>query len=171
MIIETERLILRQTDPERDFPGLAAALNDEDTVRYLGAKPMSRADAWRSMAMVMGHWAIRGFGFFSVEHRETGEWVGRVGPWYPEGWPGREVGWLISPQHQRKGYASEAAGASIDFAFNTLGWDEVIHVIMEGNAPSIAVAEKLGSRLLRAQNGVPGVTDKRVLIYGQPRPE
>ena len=97
--------------------------------------------------------------------------VGRVGPWYPEGWPGREVGWLISPEHQRKGYASEAARASIDFAFNTLGWDEVIHVIMEGNTPSIAVAEKLGSRLLRAQNGVPGVTDKRVLIFGQPRPE
>jgi ribosomal-protein-alanine N-acetyltransferase len=59
MIIETERLILRPVDPERDFEGWAKAMADEETVRYLGTKPMSRAQAWRSMAVVMGHWAIR----------------------------------------------------------------------------------------------------------------
>jgi RimJ/RimL family protein N-acetyltransferase len=167
MIIETDRLILRQTDPERDFEPWAKCMADEDTVRYLGTKPMSRAEAWRSMALVLGHWSIRGYGFFSVEHRATGAWVGRVGPWYPEGWPAPEVGWTLSPDHRGRGYATEAARASVEFAFTKLGWPQVIHVIMEGNEPSIAVAERIGSSLIKEQQGLPGVTEKRVFIYGQ----
>ena len=170
MIIETTRLILREIDPERDFEAWAKSMADEGTVRYLGTKPMNRAEAWRSMATAMGHWAIRGYGFFSLENKETGEWVGRVGPWYPEGWPAPEVGWTIAPDHLQRGYASEAARASIDYAFNTLGWSRVIHVILEGNLASIALAEKLGSTLIRAQQGLPGVTDQKVLIYGQSAP-
>ena len=55
MIIETERLILRQVDPDRDFEPWAKAMADENTVRYLGTKPMNRAESWRSMAVVIGH--------------------------------------------------------------------------------------------------------------------
>jgi len=167
MIIETERLILRPVDPDRDFEPWAKAMADENTVRYLGTKPMNRAESWRSMAMAIGHWAIRGYGFFSLEHRVTGEWVGRVGPWYPEGWPAPEVGWTISPDHVGRGYATEAALASLRYAFDTLGWKQVIHVIMEGNEASMAVARKIGSTLVREQQGVPGVTDQKVFIYGQ----
>jgi len=167
MIIETERLILRKIDPDRDFDEWAISMADEGTVRYLGTKPMNRAEAWRSMAVAIGHWEIRGYGFFTLEHKDTGEWIGRVGPWNPEGWPGPEIGWTISPKHLRKGYAEEAARASINFVFNTLGWSRIIHVIMEGNEPSIALAKKLGSTLIRSQKGVPGVTDQPVFIYGQ----
>lgn len=170
MIIETERLILREIDPERDFEAWAESMADENTVRYLGAKPMGRVEAWRNMAASIGHWSIRGFGFFSLELKSSGEWVGRAGPWFPEGWPAPEVGWTISPAHLRQGYATEAGRASIDYAFNTLGWDSVIHCIMDGNVASIGVAEKLGSRLLRAQQGLPGITEEKVMIYGQDRP-
>jgi len=166
MILETERLILRPVDPERDFEAWAKAMADPDTVRFLGTRPMSRAEAWRSMAVVIGHWSIKGYGFFSLEDKETGQWVGRVGPWYPEGWPEPEVGWTISPDHLRRGYAFEAARASIEYAFKTLGWSRVIHVILEGNVPSISLAEKLGSRLMQTQKGLPGITDETVLIYG-----
>jgi RimJ/RimL family protein N-acetyltransferase len=167
MIIETKRLLLRPVDPDRDFEPWARAMADENTVRYLGVKPMSRAEAWRSMALVIGHWSIRGFGFFSLEHRETGAWVGRVGPWFPHGWPAPEVGWTIAPEFLRQGYATEAAKAAVDHVFSSLGWPQVIHVIMEGNEASIAVARKVGSSLVRKQQGVPGVTDLPVLIYGQ----
>ena len=170
MKIETPRLILRKIDPERDFDEWAYAMADENTVRYLGVKPMSRAEAWRSMAMAIGHWEIRGYGFFSLEHKITGEWIGRVGPWNPEGWPAPKIGWTISPRHLRKGYALEAAEASLEFAFNTLGWPHVIHVILQGNEPSIALARKLGSSLIRTQSGLPGVTEETVLIYGQQNP-
>ena len=170
MIIETERLILREIDAERDFEDWALSMADKNTVRYLGTGPMSRVEAWRSMAAAIGHWTIRGYGFFSLENRETGEWVGRVGPWFPEGWPAPEVGWTISPKHLRQGYATEAARAAIDFAFNTLGWNSVIHCIMEGNEASMAVARKIGSTLLETRDGLPGVTEERVLIFGQDRP-
>ena len=167
MIIETKRLILRRIDPERDFESWAKTKADENTLRFLGTKPMNRAESWRNMATAMGHWAIRGYGFFSPEHRETGAWVGRVGPWYPLGWPAPEVGWTISPDHLRQGYASEAARAAIGYAFTKLGWSQVIHVIMEGNVASVAVAEKVGSTLIGEQQGLPAITDQRVLIYGQ----
>jgi RimJ/RimL family protein N-acetyltransferase len=167
LVLETERLILRKVDAERDFDAWAKAMADERTVRYLGVKPMDRALAWRNMAVIVGHWEIRGYGFFSVESKATGEWVGRVGPWNPEGWPEPEIGWTISPDHWGKGYATEAALASLDFVFGTLGWSRVIHVILTGNARSIAVAERLGSTYLRSQQGLPGVTDSEVVIYGQ----
>jgi RimJ/RimL family protein N-acetyltransferase len=117
--------------------------------------------------MVLGHWQMRGYGFFSVESKATGEWLGRVGPWFPEGWPEPEVGWTISPEHWGRGYATEAGRACIEYAFRVLGWPRVIHVILAGNEPSIAVAKKLGSTHIRSARGLPGVTDEDVMIYGQ----
>lgn len=170
MRIETERLILRKIDPERDFENWARTMADERTVRYTEGRVLDRPRAWRHMAALIGHWEIRGYGFFSVEEKASGEWVGRVGPWYPEGWPEPEIGWTIAPEHWGKGYATEAARAALDYVFNTLKWPRVIHVILQGNERSIAVAEKLGSRLLRTQQGLPGVTDEEVLVYGQEAP-
>ncbi|HSS64663.1 MAG TPA: GNAT family N-acetyltransferase [Gammaproteobacteria bacterium] len=170
MRIETERLILREIDPERDFENWAKSMADERTVRFTDGKILDRALAWRHMAALIGHWHIRGYGFFSVEEKESGVWVGRVGPWYPEGWPEPEVGWTIMPEHWGKGYATEAGRAAIDFAFRELGWERVIHVILKGNERSIAVAKKLGSTFIRAEKGLPGVTDGDVVIYGQDAP-
>ncbi len=171
MRIETERLILRDIDPERDFEDWARTMGDERTVRYTEGRVLDRARSWRHMAATMGHWQIRGYGFFSVEEKASGEWVGRVGPFFPEGWPAPEIGWTISPDHWNKGYATEAARAALDYVFKTLEWSRVIHVIIQGNERSIAVAEKIGSRLLRTQQGLPGVTDEEILIYGQDAPK
>ena len=146
-------------------------MGDERTVRYTEGRVLDRARSWRHMAATIGHWQIRGYGFFSVEEKASGEWVGRVGPFFPEGWPAPEIGWTISPDHWNKGYATEAARAALDYVFNTLEWLRVIHVIIQGNERSIAVAEKIGSRLLRTQQGLPGVTDEEVLIYGQDAPK
>jgi RimJ/RimL family protein N-acetyltransferase len=170
MRIETERLILRDIDPERDFDAWAKTMADERTVKYMDGKVQDRALAWRNMAAVIGHWRIRGYGFFSVESKETGEWLGRVGPWYPEGWPEPEIGWTISPEHWGHGYATEAARASVRYAFETLGWERVIHLIPTGTDATIRVAKTVGSRFLRSQMGLPGVTEQEVVIYGQDAP-
>ncbi len=170
MRIETERLILREIDPERDFENWAKTMADARTVRFTDGKVLDRVLAWRHMAALIGHWTIRGYGFFSVEEKETGEWVGRVGPWYPEGWPAPEIGWTIAPDHWGKGYATEAARAAMEYAFNTLGWNRVIHVILVGNGRSIAVAKKLGSEFIRSEQGLAGVSDQEILIYGQESP-
>lgn len=165
--IETERLILRKVDAERDFDGWARLMADERTVQFLGTEAMDRALAWRQMASIVGHWEIRGYGFFSVLSKATGEWLGRVGPWFPEGWPAPEIGWAISPDHWGKGYATEAGRASLEYVYGELGWTRVIHVILSGNERSVAVAKKLGSAYIRSQQGLPGVTDEEVMIYGQ----
>jgi RimJ/RimL family protein N-acetyltransferase len=138
---------------------------DEETARYIGgiqSPPM----VWRSLASIIGHWALRGYGFFSIEDKATGEWLGRVGPWYPHGWPQPEVGWTIKRQACGKGYASEAAARSIDWAFDALGWDSVIHLIDDANIGSQGVARKLGSRNLNRKAEVAGF-DMIVDVWGQ----
>ena len=85
---------------------------------------------------------------FSVIEKFSGRWIGRLGPWQPEGWPGTEVGWALSRDTWGKGYATEGASACMDYVFDVLGWSEAIHTIEPANTASQAVARKLGSTLL-----------------------
>ena len=82
---------------------------------------------------------------FSVDEKKTGDWVGRVGPWKPEGWPSLECGWAIAKDHWGKGYAPEAAIASVNWIFETFpDLPRIISLIDPGNANSQAVARKIG---------------------------
>jgi RimJ/RimL family protein N-acetyltransferase len=165
--LETTRLILRPPI-EADLDGWAAFMGDPEAARFLGgAQP--RAVAWRAMAAMTGAWALRGFGMFSVIERATGRWVGRLGPWCPEGWPGTEVGWGLAREAWGRGYAQEGAIAAIDWAFDRLGWSEVIHCIEPANAASIKVAERLGSSRLRDAFLPPPFDAVRVDVWGQSR--
>lgn len=158
-ILETERLILCELDIERDLDAWAEMMTDEDTVRYIGGQTMNRCQTWRYMAMVLGHYQVRGYGMYSVIEKSSGDWVGRIGPWYPEGWLAPEIAWTIHPNYTRKGYVSEAGKACVDYAFGTLSWDKVIHVIAEGNIGSMKTAEAVGSKRLYSLDGIPGVLD------------
>jgi len=142
--IETERLILRPTRLE-DFEGWAAQVADVQTMRFIGGR-QSRPAAWRGFLTMAGAWRVQGFGMFSVLEKDTGQWVGRVGPWCPEGWPGNEIGWAINRDRWGRGYATEAATASIDWAVAHLGWSGFIHCIAPENFASQRVASKLGAR-------------------------
>ena len=141
--LETERLILRPPI-EADLDGWAGFLGDPEAAHFIGGA-MPRAAAWRAMSAMAGSWLLHGFSMFSVIEKASGRWVGRLGPWAPEGWPRTEVGWGLSRECWGKGYATEGATAAIDWAFDQLGWDEVVHSIHLDNVGSIAVAERLGS--------------------------
>jgi RimJ/RimL family protein N-acetyltransferase len=106
---------------------------------------------------------------FSVIEKERGVWIGRIGPWQPYGWPGTEVGWALHRDAWGKGYAVEAAAACIDYAFDTLGWSEVIHCINPENAPSQAVARRLGATILRTATLPAPFAHEHVDIWGQSR--
>lgn len=165
--IETERLILRRPEAG-DFDAYAAFMADEKSAEFLGGA-QSRSEAWRSFAALVGSWTLQEFSLFTVLDKDSGRWLGRVGPWVPEGWPGTEVGWGIVRDAAGRGYATEAAIATIDWAFQTLGWREVIHTIQPGNAPSKAVARKLGSAFLR-EGRLPAPLDHLPMeIWGQSR--
>jgi len=141
--LETARLILRPT-AEEDLDGWAEMMANPESSQFIGG-PLERAAAWRGMASMAGSWAIKGFGMFSLIEKDSGLWVGRIGPWQPEQWPGTEVGWGLHQRAWGKGYGVEAAIASIDWAFDTLGWTEVIHCIDPANTPSQKLAERIGS--------------------------
>lgn len=164
--LETARLLLRPPR-EEDLDAWAAFMGDPVAARFIGGR-MDRPRAWRSLATMAGAWALRGFAMFSVIEKASGAWVGRVGPWRPEGWPGAEVGWGIARTHWGKGYAREAAVASIDWAFDRLGWTDVIHCIDPANANSVRVAQKLGSAKIGHEPKLAGF-DVPVDIWGQSR--
>ena len=164
-VIETARLTLRLPQAS-DLDGWAAMGEDAEAMRFIGGVA-PRAEAWRQLCTMRGSWDIAGFAMFSVIERATGTWVGRIGPWQPEGWPGSEVGWGVSPQFAGMGYAYEAAVASMDYAVDVLGWTHVIHTIDPENIRSIALAQRLGST-----NGGPTrlpapYQDARVDAWGQ----
>ena len=167
--LETTRLILR---PPRigDLDALSEMMRDEETARFIGGV-MPRALCWRQLMTMIGSWHALGFAMFSLIEKDTGRWVGRLGPWLPEGWPGPEVGWAIARDRWGRGYAVEAAVAATNWAFDTLGWTKVIHSIAPANIASQRVAEKLGSRNLGpGQLPAPFAAD-RVDIWGQTREE
>jgi len=147
VILETERLRLRPFQPN-DFDAYATMCGDAEVMRYLSptGEVLSREDAWRQMAMLVGHWQLRGFGMWAVEERASGRFVGRVGLHYPEGWPDRELGWTLSREFWGRGLATEGARAAAEHAFRQLGWTHLISLILPGNARSVRVAEKLGAR-------------------------
>lgn len=165
--LETERLILRPIDIEVDLQGFCETYADAETMRFLGGQTKDVAQTWRTLATFLGHHLTRGYSFMSVIEKSSGAWVGDVGPWFPEGWPGREVGWTLHPDHRGKGFAREAGRACIDYVRDDLGWDSVIHVIEEGNVGSEKVAEALGSQRLHTVHHIPGIGDGVFNIYGQ----
>lgn len=140
--LRTARLILRPTALE-DFPRWAEFMA-HPTSRFVGG-PQPAEAAWRGFMTMAGAWALTGVAMFSVIDRETGQWLGRIGPWQPLGWPGTEVGWGLHPDAQGKGYGIEAATAAIEYAFDHLGWTEVIHCIDPDNTGSQNLARALGS--------------------------
>jgi RimJ/RimL family protein N-acetyltransferase len=164
--LETERLLLRPPTAA-DFDAFATFCSDPLTMQHLGGVQVPSV-AWRSLAALTGSWQLLGYSMFSVIEKSSGRWVGRVGPWQPHGWPGTEVGWGIASEFWGRGYAPEAARASMDWAFDALGWQEVIHTIVPANVNSVAVARKLGAELLR-QARLPAPADIEVDVWGQSR--
>src|SRR5919202_1335420 len=131
--LETERLILREFR-DSDTDEYAELCADEEVMRYVGGRALNRAEAWRQMAMLAGHWLLRGYGFWAVEEKRTGALVGRVGCWRPEGWLDFEIGWTLARKFWGRGYATEAARASMDYAFTRLGRRHVVSIIHPDNA-------------------------------------
>lgn len=167
--LETERLVLRQLE-SGDFESYAQICADPEVMRYLGlgpsmGKPMSRIEAWRSLAMMLGHWQLRGYGMWAVVEKSSGQFVGRVGLHNPEGWPGPEVGWTLGREYWGRGFASEAGQAAMQYAFDALDLRHILSVIHPENRNSIRVAERLGMQFERTWD-LMGVG---VSLYGRDR--
>ena len=164
--LETERLLLR-VPQAGDFERFAAMLADPSSVHIGG--PVPRHDAWRRFLQMPGAWMLQGFAMFAVIEKGSGRWLGQAGPWQPDGWPGTEVGYSFHPDARGQGYATEACAAAMDFAFDVLGWDEVIHCIDPANTNSQRVARRLGSTLRGPVRLPPPFEGEPSEVWGQSR--
>jgi RimJ/RimL family protein N-acetyltransferase len=159
--LETERLVLRKPEPA-DRDGYAEIWGDPEVVRFLGGRTQTPDEAARGIERMLKQWDRHGVGLFSVLRKDDERLVGRVGYllWDPERWVNAmheeledplelEIGWVIASAFWNQGYATEAAAACRDHAFDELGRDRVISLIAPENDASIRVAEKIGERYER----------------------
>lgn len=168
-VLETERLILRAPEP-RDA-GQSIAFMTSGRAQFVGG-PVSREKAWRSFAVKIGHWALRGFGLWSVTLKGDDRALGLVGCWCPEGWPENEISWSVWPEAEGKGIAYEAALAARAYAYRTLGWPTAVSYIDRPNTRSIRLAERLGAvRDDAAAYPGQGTDVEPCYVYRHPRPE
>ena len=165
VVIETARLLLRPPQAA-DVQSMAQIHQDPDVMRYLGAGvPGGVAAAWRNVALMIGHWRMRGYGPWIIVSRSDGEVLGRAGLWNAEGGPGLELGWVVRRSAWGRGIATGAAEAARDWAWRHTSTDRILCVIRSGNALSIRIAEKLGARL----EGSEVVDGAEVLTYDMRR--
>jgi RimJ/RimL family protein N-acetyltransferase len=164
-VLETPRLILRPPAAV-DLEAWISLMADPEAARFIGGV-QPRYGAWRGLMAMAGCWRLQGFGMFSVIERGSGRWIGRVGPWRPDGWPGDEVGWGLVREAWGQGYAREAASAAMGWAFDVLGWAEIIHLIHPENARSRALAARLGSTLQRRVSMPPPFDGVEAEVWAQ----
>lgn len=146
--LETQRLILR-TFKEDDWVDLHRLYSDRECVKYTIRRTLTEGESWRTMAGLIGHWQLRGYGPYAVEEKSTGKVVGPVGLWYPNDWPEPEIKWALSRSYWGQGYASEAARAVKKMANQYIPDISLISLIFSENERSKKVAIKIGAKFER----------------------
>ena len=142
--IITARLNLR-IFKEGDWKDLFAYYSDEDCMRYTVGRALTDWETWRSVATMVGHWQLRGFGPYALEEQNSGKVIGVAGLWHPLEWPEAEIKWGLSRNYWGKGYAREAAEAVRVMASEYLPDYHLISLILAGNTNSIKLAESIGA--------------------------
>jgi RimJ/RimL family protein N-acetyltransferase len=144
-MLTTPRLLLRQWRDD-DLDGWAA-LNADPEVREFFDGTLTRDQARTSLSHFRDEIAARGWGWWAIEVRETGEFAGMAGldP-VDEGLPfhGIEIGWRLARWAWGRGYATEAARAVLEYGFGTLDLREILAIAAAGNVRSHAVMKRLG---------------------------
>jgi RimJ/RimL family protein N-acetyltransferase len=171
IVAETPRLILRR-HAATDFPSYREMCADPAMSRFSGRDPAGSEEAWMRLLRQAGHWSLIGYGFVALEEKDTGRFVGeagladfkrRLGPAFDDA---PEAGWAIAPWAQGQGYATEAAGAALQWIEQQFAIERTVCLIHAENAASIRVAEKLGY----APFGECVYRDYPAILFERPRP-
>lgn len=148
-VIETQRLRLRRHRID-DFGDCAAMWADPIVTRYIGGKPSSEEEVWARLLRYVGHWEWMGFGYWVIEEKDTGDFLGELGfadykrdiePSL-KGVP--ELGWALASKVHGKGYATEAVRAAAAWGDAHFERVRTVCLIHPENLASIRVAEKCG---------------------------
>jgi RimJ/RimL family protein N-acetyltransferase len=147
----TARLALRPHRRE-DYPASAAMWADPAVVRFVGGRPSSPEESWSRLTRYGGHWLMMGFGYWAIEARDTGAFVGDVGfgdfqrALTPSFAGAPEIGWALATAAWGQGLASEAIGAAVAWGDAHLASPRTVCVIDPDHAVSLHLAHKFGYR-------------------------
>jgi RimJ/RimL family protein N-acetyltransferase len=149
--VETERLLLRPIDPERDLDAMHAYRSREDVCAYIPPVPVTRerlAETYRNPERTRSILTEAGQTLaLAVELRATGELIGDlVLFWHSAEHRSGEVGYIVAPEHQGHGYATEATRALLALGFDGLGLHRITGRIDARNPASGRVLAKAGMR-------------------------
>lgn len=153
-VLETPRLKLRAHTVD-DFAACAPMWTAPSVSRYLGGKPLSDEEIWAKLLRYTGHWPLMGFGYWAVEEKSTGRFLGELGfadfkrDIQPPLGSTPEAGWIFAPAAQGQGYASEALGAALAWGEPRFEGGRTICLIHPENLVSIRLAEKFGYQEFR----------------------
>lgn len=148
-VLDTPRLRLRAHRGD-DLPDCAAMWSDPDVIRFIGGEPSSEQRTWARLLAYVGHWALMGFGYWAIEERSSGDFVGEVGladfkrDIAPAMRGSPELGFALVSRFHRKGYATECARAVLAWADAHLSYPGTVCLIDPRNLPSLRVVEKCG---------------------------
>lgn len=167
-VLDTPRLRLRAMRPA-DWPAYAA-LMASPRARHMGG-PFDDRSAWGLFCHDAAGWALFGAGALMADRRDTGATVGQVGinqgPLFPE----PELGWLLFDGHEGQGYATEAARALRDWAFDDGNLSTLVSYCAPDNRASHGVARRLGATPDGDAPRPPGPGSEADLVFRHPRPE
>jgi RimJ/RimL family protein N-acetyltransferase len=162
--LETERLRLRQLR-ESDHETLAKNHADPELTRFLGG-PATPVESWRWLLTMLGHWTLRGYGYWAIEEKASGDLCGAAGLIRHFDWPELEVGWRVFRDSQGRGFATEAGLRAREYAYGALEAKTLVNYIMPNNTASKRVAERMGARL----DGVITLRGEEAEVYRHPHP-
>ena len=145
VVVETKRTRVRRFRLG-DAAFVHEMLTDPDWLRNIGDRgvrdlPTARAYLQNS---ILDMYARLGFGMYLVELKETGQWIGTCGFVKRDGLEDVDLGYALLPQFRGQGFARETAGAVLDYARNTLGFERVVAVVAPYNEPSSRICRDLG---------------------------
>lgn len=164
LTLVTDRLILRP--PAQHDLDRCVAFSMSERAKFVGGH-VPEFRAWMTFAGTLGHWQLRGFGLWAVTAKGDDTIIGLVGPFYPDGWPETEIGWMMFDGSEGKGFAQEAAVATLQDARDRLGWTNIVHYIDPLNTRSIVLAQRLGANL--DPHGVVPKPEAPCLVFRQPQ--
>lgn len=148
-VLETYRLTLRD-----DFDDCAAMWADPTVTRYIGGKPSTRQQSWSRLLSYVGHWTLMGYGYWAIESKATGKFIGELGfadfkrDITPSIGDAPELGWALMSHAHGNGYAIEAVRAVVAWGDAHLESRTTVCVVNPENVASVRIAEKAAYREL-----------------------
>lgn len=149
--IVTARTLMRAHRPD-DLDAMVALWADEHVTRFISGRPATRSETWSRLLRYIGHWQALGFGYWAVEDRETGRYIGEIGfadfkrEIEPSLGSVPEAGWALTPEVHGKGIATEVMSAALDWTDSHFVEPHTVCIIDPEHKASMQVAKKLGYR-------------------------